>query len=615
VCRSRLEAIAGKIQHRIISGSAFDPVVLEQLPLRGYDLVITNPPDVRYQAQNGDGGQGETSRSGLLTIVERYLSGAEREVWSTLASGYSGLADLSVPAWLLAAVLVRPGGRLALVVPATWRSRDYGDVIRYLLLRCFQLDYIIEDTQPGWFSDALVRTHLIIATRLPLPQICEPLEERRIWPTPHWVLISPPAASSSSLVGAAFAGDTPDADFGQWLFDKPTSPRVGIQVRAFDLEEEYSSLRSRAARRPWYRILEGSAERDLPLFASHRRVAPATNIPEAVRDILGDTFPTTSLSTLEEAGIRVGQGLRTGCNAFFYVEMSGESNVNGVKVKSSPTYGAREFMVPSGTLRPVLRRQADLAPLENGEIPIGRVLDLRHWVLPEDVAAVAEAASTYRTCGETRPEVMPEELAAYVRLAATFPIEDRGEGKPAPELSAVRTNVRGHRQGAATPRFWYMLPDFAPRHLPSAFVPRVIGGAPWVEMNLNERILIDANFSSFWSSNESWSGPALKALLNSAWCKLLMEALGTTLGGGALKLEAAHLKTLPIPILSKAAKERLHVEGAKLRRDSGETHERINAIVFKALCEEAPIADQTKLATLMIDRAETFRRMRQRNAA
>ena len=253
--------------------------------------------------------------------------------------------------------------------------------------------------------------------------------------------------------------------------------------------------------------------------------------------------------------------------------------------------------------------------IEGGHVPVGRVLDLRHWILPEHASIVAEAETTYRLCREPSPKIMPEELAAYVRLAATFPLEDRGGGRPAPELSAVRTNVRAHRQGTITPRFWYMLPDFASRHLPAAFIARVIGDAPWAERNLDTPILVDANFSTFWAPEQGWTAPALKALLNSTWCQLLMEALGTPLGGGALKLEAAHMRQLPIPALSKRAMEKLHVEGSKLRRYSGKTRERIDQIVFQALCEETPNADPRQLATMMTSRSETLRRMRHRIAA
>jgi len=610
----RLDTIAGGVAHRVICGSAFDPATVEKLPLREYALVITNPPYVRYQAQNGNGGQGEASRAGLIAIIDRRLSGAEKAVWTALAKGYSGLADLSVPAWLLAALLVRPGGRLALVVPATWRSRDYGDVIRYLLLRCFRLDFVVEDTQPGWFSDALVRTHLIVATRLPAEQVRTSLTERREWPTAMWMLVSPEAASGDSLLGAAFPGDMPEAKCAEWLLTGQGSAPTGIQVRCFNLREEFGSLKLRSARRKWFRALEGVGDVSLPLFGA-QPPAPAADLPEVVRDILGKEFSVDELSTLEREGIRVGQGLRTGCNSFFYVDACGEDTARYIRVRSSSAYGGREFEVSANAVRPVLRRQSELSLVEAQRLPSGRVLDLRLWVLPEDASAVADAASTYRDRHEAMPETMPDELAAYVRLAATAAIGDRETGKAAPELSAVRTNARAHRRGAVTPRFWYMLPDFASRHLPAAFVARVIGEFPWVEMNLPDQILIDANFSTFWSADRHWSGSALKALLNSTWCRLLMEALGTPMGGGALKLEAAHMRKLPIPSFSNEARKQLHMEGLLLRRNSYKAGQQVDEIVFEALCAGTPSSDPMRLAMAMANRAETLQRMRQRIAA
>lgn len=612
--RKRLDTIAGAVSHRVISGSAFDPATADKLPLREYDLVITNPPYVRYQTQNGNGGQGEGSRAGLTAIIDRRLCGVEKAVWTTLAKGYSGLADLSVPAWLLAALLVRPGGRLALVVPATWRSRDYGDVIRYLILRCFRLDFVVEDTQPGWFSDALVRTHLIVATRLLPEQVRTPLTERDEWPTTMWMLVSPEAASADSLLGAAFPGDVPEAKCAEWLSTAQASAPTGVQVRRFDPREEFASLKLRSARRAWFRALEGVGDESLPLFGAHSP-APAANLPEVVRGILGIEYSARELSTLEREGIRVGQGLRTGCNSFFYVDACGEGTGRYVRVRSSSAYGDREFEVPANAVRPVLRRQSELSWVDAGRVPSGRVLDLRLWVLPEDASAVADATSTYRDCREPMPETMPDELAAYVRLAATATIGDRETGKAAPELSAVRTNARAHRAGAVTPHFWYMLPNFAPRHLPAAFVARVIGEVPWVEMNLPDPILIDANFSTFWSADKDWSGSALKALLNSTWCRLLMEALGTPMGGGALKLEAAHMRTLPIPAFSKEAREQLHIEGLTLRRNSYKAGQRVDEIVFEALCAGTSSGDPMRLAMAMANRAETLQRMRQRIAA
>ena len=148
-CRDRLTRMASTASapaRQIIAADAFDPVSINALPQNAYDLVITNPPYVRYQSRNGNGGGGDAIRAGLSATIASHLSGADKKVWSVLAEGYSGLADLSVPAWILSAAMVRPGRRLALVVPATWRSRDYADVIRYLVLRCFALECIVGES-------------------------------------------------------------------------------------------------------------------------------------------------------------------------------------------------------------------------------------------------------------------------------------------------------------------------------------------------------------------------------------------------------------------------------------------------------------------------------------
>ena len=56
-CRRRADVLRGRaadMTDAIIAGSAFDPGVIRQLRPQGYDLVITNPPYVRYQSQKGD---------------------------------------------------------------------------------------------------------------------------------------------------------------------------------------------------------------------------------------------------------------------------------------------------------------------------------------------------------------------------------------------------------------------------------------------------------------------------------------------------------------------------------------------------------------------------------
>lgn len=545
---------------RIVTGSAFDPAIVAALDAPCYDLVITNPPYVRYQSQNGNGAGVDDVRRGLSAIVDARVIGDERALWQALVEGYSGLADLSVPAWLLSALLTRPGGSLALVVPATWRSRDYADVVRYLLLRAFRLEYIVADTQPGWFSDALVRTHLVIARRLSWDEAQTPVSGRSPLSAATWLEVAPTAASEESLVGSAFPGPEPERDFAAWAH-APDREVPGIESRPFALDWEWRTLEQRLGRKSWFQIAE-NRHSGLPPF-SVGEASPAA-IPEGLRDMLPPGAEPACLQTLERAGIRVSQGLRSGCNRFFYVTLVAEDEDETVTVEASASFQHMRFRVPAAALRPVLHRQADMQAFASGHLPVTRVLDLSDWILPEDQQAVAEAAEAYRRWDLPAPRVMPPELASFVRLAARYALDPKEPARFIPDLTAVRTNVRRPASGRDVPRFWYMLPAFTARHLPAIFTPRINHGTPAVALNTQPPVLIDANFSTLWAEQRQWTAHALYALFHSSWCRAAMEAAGTPLGGGALKLEATHIRQVPIPALSDRDCERLAALGQQL---------------------------------------------------
>jgi len=67
--------------------------------------------------------------------------------------------------------------------------------------------------------------------------------------------------------------------------------------------------------------------------------------------------------------------------------------------------------------------------------------------------------------------------------------------------------------------------------------------------NRSDQVVIDANFSTAWSDGGVWTAAAISTLLRSTWVRACMEAVGTPMGGGALKLEATQLNRLPVPKL------------------------------------------------------------------
>ena len=110
-----------------------------------------------------------------------------------------------------------------------------------------------------------------------------------------------------------------------------------------------------------------------------------------------------------------------------------------------------------------------------------------------------------------------------------------------------------------------MLPDFAPRHRPDLFVARVNSESPRVVLNPGRDALVDANFSTLWLRPKAFvEALAVFAYLNSSVAAALFEHTGAVMGGGALKLEATHLRSLPVPLLSAKVWRRLAALGAKL---------------------------------------------------
>lgn len=580
LCEHRLRVVANQdnIGYRVLRADAFVADTHDQLDCLSYDLVIANPPYVRYQSMNG---RGKPVREGLAAITARIPQGSSKDLWATLATGYSGLADLSVPAWLLCALLVRPGGRLALVSPSTWRSRAYADVVRYLMLRAFEIEFVIEDSQPGWFPDAAVGTHLIVARRLSDDATSVPLETRTTWHSALWTKILPEATSTGSLVGGTFSTECPEATFATWCrCGQPQMSTNGLSSRRISLHDEWDSLRSRTGPSAWLSAVEASNHTSISsrLRGTFRPRCDSAPVPEAVRDILPAAFRSDLLGPMENFGIKVGQGLRTGCNRFFYVQLI-QRLTNGWSIMTTNAeFGSRTLRVPNATLRTVLHRQGELPAWQLGTTTT-RLLDLRQWALPEDMPTVKEALPVYRRLGQQPPCQMPDDLAHYVREAADVSLRGSPGGQPVPALSAVRTNVRPSSNNAP-PRFWYMLPPFMPRHQPDAFIPRVVDHAPCTYVNADRDLLVDANFSGIWSHQREWSPGLLAAILNSTWSRTLIEATGTRMGGGALKLEATHLRQLPLPDLPLETRE--HLDAICSRRSPSEETQ-VDRIVLRAL--------------------------------
>lgn len=527
-CHERLTGLGAEAT--VVRGDAFD---WRSWPgaEAGWDLAITNPPYVRYQVGSSEAAGGVPGaarvRDSLLEWLLRAapLGGRDRRAFSEYARGYSGLADLAVPAWIMCAASLSVGGRLAVVAPPTWLSREYAAPVLHMLRRYFEIEYAVEDADGSWFPDALVRPTLIVARR-----VADKGGAHK--PGGHLrISLAKRAGGGTSFVGGAFPDEArPETAFAAWARELRRNRRGGVRhgIRASWSGEAdlLLALNSHGLR------LTGEAA-----FASTKRL-----LPERMTEVLGET-PT--LATLADLGWRTGQGLRTGANDFFYVR-TGE---NGT-AKSALLLG-KPLLLPSGAVRAAVRRQADLpkgthAPADAG---VG-VLVLEDWALRENIMSAT---------GPRPWREMRDDLDRLVRAAA---VSSRG-GAPLPELSAVRANVRAGRPGRPA-RFWYQLPPLTQRHTPTLYVPRVNSARPIARLNPGRALVVDANFATLWPEHEAISPEMMLALLNSAWTHCFLELTATVLGGGALKVEAAHLRRLLFPRTDAATATRLHALGGEL---------------------------------------------------
>ena len=110
-----------------------------------------------------------------------------------------------------------------------------------------------------------------------------------------------------------------------------------------------------------------------------------------------------------------------------------------------------------------------------------------------------------------------------------------------------------------------MIPKLQSRHTAKIFIPRVNSCAITVYKCEIMNAVIDANFSTIDNADSNiWTNNVLVAILNSTWCQVQYEQLGTVMGGGALKLEAVQLRKVKIPNLSMKVLSEIDKIGGEL---------------------------------------------------
>lgn len=604
----------------VLLGSAFDIEVMERLKRRKWDLVITNPPYVRYQSFSKEiNAEVRLDSSTQIRQKLKYIinnctdfNKVDLDCFNIIIDSYSGLSDLAVPSWILCSALVKKEGILAMVVPESWLNRDYSHIVQYLLLKCFKIKYVVEDADSTWFNTAQVKTNLIIAERIETRESILDFDEREGYLK---IRLTNKVADINSLVGNLYVKSTnPEKcfleDVKSWLKKENFVDKDDYSITFVSFKDIADNITKLSVNKKWFNKLEKSNDK------REKNINKSDNLgyflPHEIYQqvIFKDQ---NQFKTLEQIGVNVGQGLRTGANTFFYVDCV-KSNYESVVVKPNPIFNIKEITVPQKCLEVVLRKQSELN--SSYEIDInrldGRVLVFNGTALKDDIDRAIRENQCTRIQMTENYDIMSKELEYFVKKAALTNVGTTDETKLIPTLSAVAPNIKNGSKNKL-PKFWYMLPDFSERHRPNIAIPRINNFSPKAVLNRNKKCIVDANFSTLWISKEScideWF---LLALLNSTWIMLNMELSATVMGGGALKLEAAHLRRLPIPNFNDSEYKKLSLLGKQLSKiemdNSKEIKSHIDKIIFNVLFNKEDVNKYTQLLKVMIDKKLKDRR-------
>ena len=583
---------------KLINRNVFKLSAIEEISSVQYDLVITNPPYVRYQtiSENKLNTPKYLSTSEIKQNLIRsldyfeHLDPKDKTLLKVIISNYSGLSDLAVPSWLLCALLTKIGGRIAMVVPQTWLNREYASIIQYLLLRWFQLEYIVEDGNSKWFQNAQVKTTLLVAKRINRKDSIFSWNRE----TFKYCTIFSTAMTKNSLIGKIVSGEAnPEKCFVK-LINQNDSSNGLFYVKKIRIVDFANNVKSKAPYHKWFSVLEPSNQKTK---IRNNQI----KVPSELHTWLNGK--KIKFQSFHDIGVSISQGLRTGANLFFYLDII-ERTKNGVIAMPSRNFEQKPISIPSLYYMEVVRKQSELGlsySLSDFNAK-GVVLSLQKCALLEDIDSFKGDQNSIRKAYMP----IPEQLSEYVRTATKINIGKKDEPKYIPNLSAVSPNVKIWYEEKPTelPRFWYMLPPFTKRHFPDLFIPRINSGNPQARLNNNGAYIIDANFSSLWISDNAsqYDNNALIALLNSSWCVAAMEEYGTVMGGGALKLEATQLKKIPVPILSGNSILTLSRLCKKLwqrKNEHSKTIEEIDQVILKTLGFDRDLKEKLKSLSLL----------------
>ncbi|WP_161956437.1 N-6 DNA methylase [Metasolibacillus fluoroglycofenilyticus] len=545
----------------------------------------------------------------LKSIKKKLVSKRNEEelFWYNIVKGYSGLSDSTVPTWLLAYTLCNQNGQIGFITSNSWINRDYGAMLKLFFVQLTELKYVMDLSNIIAFDDAQVSTSIVITSKKkfnPKNRV-KFIKFKQINNQNHNLHFM----MKSILIGANCYKDEQNIErqFSNWL-----------ETLESDWEDSYVRIRIVEQQELVSELLEEN--KLLKLMPAQENIKPLVSKKwgdffqkESSIDTLYRSNKWISINNLS---ININQGIRTGYNSFFYFkqltyrELKEKGLIKGniqteqfthlywedlyrenlidieglnrqyVNIPTEYEKRYKDYILVTYNYVDLDEKEVRLAFIQKKYLKkaVRSIKDLNHYdvtneqlphyifisgkgILLNDYDHLAKNYTIEEIEGWKNVGLHPfdDTTNAYIEEATKLRVQKNDGIIYVPEMPVLKT-YQNKPTLENLPTYWYTL-ALQSRHIGDIFVNRInYKEIPFVLNDMSKPYVVDANFITITLENLNEKILHIYfAIFNSSLIRLQLEKNCTVMAGGALKIEATHLRRILVPDLTILSDKQLKI--------------------------------------------------------
>nr|WP_235695031.1 hypothetical protein [Clostridioides difficile] len=546
----------------------------------------------------------------------------EDDSWDTLIKSYSGLSDSTIPTWFLSYKLCKDNGILGFITSDSWLKKEYGNHLKTFLVNNTKIKFILDMSNVECFEDAQVNTSIVIAQKSNCinKNLTNDVKIIKFKMSDNKKIGLNEALTSILLENNIKVKKTLHVEFIKF-----------VEHLNCDYENEYINIRSVKQKK----LLKDSESK----IINWGTYFESSSILDKIID---DRW-----INIENVDILVNQGLRTGYNDFFYLErlnikdlleknliryesinnidisekyieeLSNEDRkqiifTENVILPSNYDY-SDDFMVLTFSYKTKKGKEIGAVVVDKNYVyqAIKSIKNIRYYNMNKQKTNYYVlnmnnnlTRNDYYNIMKNYDEelstkwineglsIAPHSVDKYINFYNSIELIKEGKKIKVSDMPVLK-KYQNKPSAQKKPTMWYNL-NFTERHIPDMFINRINSENIYVFINdLRDKYLVDANFNTLTFGNLSEKEKLIYlALFNSTIFKLQLEKSCANLGGGALKVETAGIKSSKLPKIDElsidAIKKLLKLSKKLLETETIESNEiiyKIDRVIMQDLLE------------------------------